>query len=122
MTGHDRASFAKIARAFDPPLLDEILYRLNVNRLVIGMMARGHVYSDPRWLTGGRIEEKLAVTRAPGARHASARFVTGCLDPFDSREEQMEAARRSGIPMLLIFAETAPRRGERWRRSPSCRM
>jgi pimeloyl-ACP methyl ester carboxylesterase len=113
MTGRNSAFFAKIARAFDPPLLGGILYRLNVNRLVIGMMTRGHVYSNPRWLIGGRMEEKLAVTRAPGARHASARFVTGRLDPFDNRQEQMEAARRIAIPTLLMFADTAPPKSRR---------
>jgi pimeloyl-ACP methyl ester carboxylesterase len=85
-----------------------MLYGLNVNRVVVGMMARGHVYADPDWLRGPRLEEKLAVTRAPGARHSSARFVTGQLDPFRSREEQANAAQRIAVPILNLFAETAP--------------
>ena len=110
MMSGDRPVFAKLARAFDPPLLGAMLYRLNVNRFVVGMMARGHVYGDPRWLDGKRMTEKLAVTRASGARHGSARFVTGRLDPFRSREEQLAAAKRLAVPTLVMFAETAPRK------------
>jgi pimeloyl-ACP methyl ester carboxylesterase len=110
MMGGTRPIFSKIAKAFDPPILGEILYKLNVNRFVVGMMARGHVYADPLWLNGERMAEKLAVTRAPGARHGSARFVTGYLDPFGSREEQTRAAQQVDIPALVMFAETAPHR------------
>jgi hypothetical protein len=54
------------------------------------------------------MEEKLDVTRAPGARHASARFVTGRLDPFGSREEQAKAVQHVVVPMLNLFSENAP--------------
>jgi len=108
MVGGERPLFRKIVKAFDPPLVGPILYRLNVNRWVIGMMARGHVYSDPSWLRGARLKEKLAVARAPGARHASVRFVTGRLDPFRSRKEQMEAVQGVTTSILNLFAETAP--------------
>ena len=108
MMGGDRAIFSKIARAFDPPVVGAMLYGLNVNRVVVGMMARGHVYADPAWLSGRRLEEKLAITRPPGARHASARFVSGRLDPFRCREEQEKAARGVAIPMLNVFSKNAP--------------
>lgn len=110
MANGNRAIFPKIARAFDPPLLGAMLYGLNVNRLVIGMMARGHVYADPAWLKGRRMLGKLAVTRTPGARHSSARFVTGYLDPFQSRNEQLDAVRHIHVPMLNLFAEAAPKK------------
>jgi len=48
-------------------------------------MANEHVYCDPQWLSGDRLAAKLAVTRAPGARHASVRFVTGGLDSVTDR-------------------------------------
>jgi len=108
MAGGNRPVFAKIARAFDPPISGPLLYALNVNRFMVGMMARGHVYTDPRWLDDRRMAAKLAVTRTPGARHGSARFVTGYLDPFASREELMQAAQRVVAPMLVMFAETCP--------------
>ncbi|MHB8426446.1 MAG: alpha/beta fold hydrolase [Acidiferrobacterales bacterium] len=108
MMGGDRALFPKLARAVDVPVLGGMLYGLNVNRFVIGMMARGHVYADSAWLRGHRLKEKLAVTRTPGARHASARFVTGGLDPFRSRDEQTAAAGRVIVPLLNVFSDRAP--------------
>jgi pimeloyl-ACP methyl ester carboxylesterase len=105
-----RPIFSKIAKAFDPPIRGAILYKLNVNRFVVGMMARGHVYADPAWLDERRMAEKLAVTRAAGARHGSARFVTGYLDPFASRDEQTRAAARVRSPVCVMFAETAPKK------------
>lgn len=41
LLGSDHALFAKLARAFNPPFLGAMLYGLNVNRVVIGMIARG---------------------------------------------------------------------------------
>ena len=110
MTGGDRPLFAKIPKAVDAPVLGHLLYRLNINRFVIGMMARGHVYSDPKWLTGTRLREKRAVTHAQGSRHASIRFVAGRLDPCRSRDEFLDAARQLAIPTLQLFAADAPRK------------
>ena len=59
------------------PVLRFLLYKLNVNRVVVRYMAAGHVYADPAWLNDERQREKLAVTRARGSRFASIRFVTG---------------------------------------------
>jgi pimeloyl-ACP methyl ester carboxylesterase len=104
----DRPMFAKLAKVFDPPVIGPLLYRLNINRMVIGMMARGHVYGDALWLNKERMHEKLRVTRNSGARHASARFVTGRLDPFRSRSELLSALERIDVPVLSLFSEQAP--------------
>ncbi|MCG6936477.1 MAG: alpha/beta hydrolase [Proteobacteria bacterium] len=108
MMGGDRALFPRIVRAFDLPILGALLYGLNVNRFVIGMMARGHVYADPAWLKGSRMEAKYAVTRTPGARYSSVRFVTGRLDPFQTRNEQINAVQQITVPMFNVFSDTAP--------------
>jgi pimeloyl-ACP methyl ester carboxylesterase len=108
MMGRYHPLFARMARGFDPPFFGPMLYGLNVNRIVVGMMARGHVYADPDWLRGPRMQEKLAVTGASGARHSSARFVTGRLDPFRSREEQAKAAQQIVVPILNLFSKNAP--------------
>jgi pimeloyl-ACP methyl ester carboxylesterase len=83
-----------IAQAGDLPLLGHLLYRLNVSRFMVRMMARGHVYSDPSWLTEERLAEKMAVVAAPGARHASIRFVTGMLDLMPDSDAFVQTARR----------------------------
>jgi pimeloyl-ACP methyl ester carboxylesterase len=86
-----------------------VIYRLNVNRPVMRRMVAGHVYSDPAFLDGERLEQKLAVIEAPGARFASVRFVTGRLDPLGSRDEFLDLARRAA-PILLIYGAETPRR------------
>jgi pimeloyl-ACP methyl ester carboxylesterase len=109
--GGQRPFFERLCRLVDLPGLGPLIYRLNVNRLVLRRMAAGHVYSDPAaFLTERRLREKLAVTRAPGARFASVRFVAGRLDPLASRDEFLALARRAAAPMLSIYgAETPPR-------------
>jgi pimeloyl-ACP methyl ester carboxylesterase len=109
MMGGRRHMGEWIARIVDLPVLGPLLYRLNVNRSVVRMMARGHVYADPDWLTGERLAQKMAVVSAPGARHASIRFVTGMLDPMRSRSSFVETARRVKGPILLIYGATTPR-------------
>jgi pimeloyl-ACP methyl ester carboxylesterase len=109
--GEGRPWFERLCRLVDLPVLGPLIYRLNVNRFVVRRMAAGHVYSDPAsFLTEPRLREKLAVTRAPGARFASVRFVTGRLDPLASREEFLALARRAANRILLLYgAETPPR-------------
>ena len=109
MDGH-RPFFDRLCRLVDVPGLGPLIYRLNVNRPVVRYMAAGHVYADPAILQGERLREKLAVTRAPGARFSSVRFVTGRLDPARSRDEFLEWARRAKIPILLVYgAQTPPK-------------
>ena len=62
------------------------------------------------WLHGERLREKLAVTRLSGARFSSIRFVTGKLDPLARRTEFLDVARRSPIPMLVVYGAQTPSR------------
>jgi pimeloyl-ACP methyl ester carboxylesterase len=108
--GGHRPFLARLCRLVDLPGLGPLIYRANVNRLVVRHMGAGHVYSDPAFLTGERLREKLAVVRAPGARFASVRFVTGRLDPLASRDEFLALARRTAAPILVVYgAETPPK-------------
>jgi pimeloyl-ACP methyl ester carboxylesterase len=108
MMGGGRPWFARIRAAVDHPVAGPLLYRLNVSRFVLSRMARKHVYSDPDWLTGDRLTEKVAVTRAPGARHASVRFVSGGLDRIGSRAAFLDLARRSDVPILMVYGDQTP--------------
>jgi pimeloyl-ACP methyl ester carboxylesterase len=108
--GGQRPWFERLCRLVDLPGLGPAVYRLNVNPLVVRRMGAGHVYSDLAFLSEARLHEKLAVTRAPGARFASVRFVTGRLDPLASRDEFLDRARRVAAPILVVYgAETPPR-------------
>ena len=108
MMGKRSAAFLRIIRAVDHPLLGPLLYRLNVNRFIVRMMGRGHVYADPNWLSGSRLAEKLAVTKSAGARHASVRFVVGELDPVRSRAEILALAERIAGPILVLYGAGTP--------------
>ncbi|MBV9968980.1 MAG: alpha/beta hydrolase [Xanthobacteraceae bacterium] len=105
-----RGFFEQLCRLFDLDVLGPVLYRLNVNRMVVRYMAAGHVYSDPAWLDRERLMQKLAVTRASGARHASVRFVTGALDPLPDRGAFLDCARRMRIPIFTVYGEDTPAR------------
>jgi pimeloyl-ACP methyl ester carboxylesterase len=110
MMGGQRPFFERLCRLVDRPRIGPLIYRLNVNPFVVRRMGAGHVYADPAFLGEERLRQKLNVVRAPGARFASVRFVTGRLDPLASREAFLELARRAAVPILLVYgAETPPR-------------
>jgi pimeloyl-ACP methyl ester carboxylesterase len=109
LNGH-RPLFNRLCKLVDLPILGPLLYKLNVNRIVIRFMAAGHVYADPSRLSGERLREKLAVTRTRGSRFASIRFVTGGLDPLETREQFLALARQATIPMLMVYGDQTPPR------------
>lgn len=110
MMGEHRSFFDRLCRLVDRSTIGPLIYRLNVNPFVVRRMGAGHVYSDPDYLTGERLHEKLAVVRARGARFASVRFVSGRLDPFASREEFLACAGGVKAPVLVIYGSETPRR------------
>ncbi len=105
-----RPFMARLGRAADVPFMGSALYRINVNPLMVRMMTRAHVYSDPHWLDPNRARRKAAVTNAPGARHAAVRFVTGELDPYHDRADLLAAARSIREPVMVIYGAEAPRK------------
>ena len=110
MAGGQRPFFERLCRLVDRPGLGPLIYRLNVNPFMVRRMGAGHVYADPAFLDEERLRQKLNVVRAPGARFASVRFVTGRLDPLASREAFLDLARRAAAPILLVYgAETPPK-------------
>ncbi|PZA13746.1 alpha/beta hydrolase [Rhodopseudomonas palustris] len=112
MAGKRLPLFGTLAKAVDLPVAGAAFYRLNVNRPVIGMMARGHVYADPAWLDQVRLADKRHVTEARGARYASFRFVTGELDLFTTRDEYLAAARRVPGKIVLLYGDATPRKSK----------
>jgi pimeloyl-ACP methyl ester carboxylesterase len=109
MAGGHRPFFDRLCRLVDRAAVGPLIYRLNVNPFMVRRMGAGHVYSDPGFLNAERLRQKLAVVRAPGARFASVRFVTGRLDPLASREAFLDTA-RAAAPILLVYgAETPPK-------------
>ena len=110
MMGRKHPMFAQISRLVDWPVFGDFLYRLNVNRFMVRKMALGHVYAESSSLSEARFEEKLAVTRASGARHSSIRFVAGELDPMPTREAFLSAARQVNDPIMVVYGAETPLR------------
>jgi pimeloyl-ACP methyl ester carboxylesterase len=110
MMGGQRPWFATLRGLLDNPIVGPLLYRLNVSAPVVRHMAREHVYQQSQWLQGARLDAKLAVTRARGARHASVRFVSGALDMVGSRAQWLALAAQVDIPILQVYGEHTPRR------------
>ena len=113
MMGRRPGWLARVRAAFDNPLAGPLLYALNLNRVVIRRMAKGHVYSDPGVLTSARLAEMRQVVRAKGARFASVRFVTGALDPYPTGEEFRAAV--TTIPksrVRLLWGDESPRKSK----------
>ena len=112
MMGGRRTMFRYISQLVDLPVIGSALYRLNVNRPMIRVMGRGHVYADPAWLDERRLAEKLAVTNAPGARHASFRFVAGELDPMPTHDAFIATARLVTDRILVVYGAATPSRSK----------
>jgi hypothetical protein len=115
MMGGHRPFFDRLCRLVGHPVIGPLIYRFNVNPLVVRRMGAGHVFTDPAFLSGARLTEKFRVVRAPGARFASVRFVTGRLDPFTSREE-FSIAVRASRSWWFMASTRRPGRAPRWRR------
>jgi pimeloyl-ACP methyl ester carboxylesterase len=110
MMGGRKPVQERIRRLIHAPVIGELLYRLNVSRPVVRMMYRRHVFADAGFLSDDLLAERMRVARRPGARFASACFVTGALDPFDDRVAFLAAAARIQNPVLMLWGpETPPR-------------
>ena len=110
MMGKKHPMFAQISRMVDWPVVGDLLYRLNVNRFMVRKMALGHVFAELSTLSDTRFEQKMAVTRASGARYSSIRFVAGELDPMATREAFLIAAQQVNDPIMVLYgAETPPK-------------
>jgi hypothetical protein len=103
--------FASMSASPNQPLMDS-------SSLVSKLLGKSNVlirksaifYSDASWLTGERLVEKRQVIDAPGARFASASFVTGALDRVASRTDFLALAVGAAVPTLLVYGAETPSR------------
>ncbi|ABI62109.1 alpha/beta fold hydrolase [Granulibacter bethesdensis] len=100
-----RTAIRSLIRA---PGIGQILYHLNTHHRVIGAMMRRHVYDEP--ITDARVSAKQSVARQPGARYASASFVTGGLDPAGTRAAFQTMLDRFGGRALIVCGDATPPR------------
>lgn len=90
------------------PLLGQALYGLNTQPAFLKWMYRRHVFVDEQRLTPDYIQQRHQSTQQPGARYAPAAFVTGGLDPVQSREAFLQLIESLACPVMVVVAEQAP--------------
>ena len=108
MAGRRSRAFPVLRALVEAPLLGPLLYRLNTAKGVLGWMARRHVDVAGPGLTAEGIAARQRISRQPGARFASAAFVTGGLDPFTHPDGWIRAARKLNAPSTVVIADQSP--------------
>lgn len=97
------------------PALGWMMYNVLVsNQKSIESQYKSHVYADSNNVSPSLVESRYSLTKREGARYAPAAFLTGMLDPVQSREEFLElfAELESKIPVLVISTKNAPKRSK----------
>lgn len=85
MGDNRRPLWSAIRRWIERPVVGPLIYKLNVNRVVVRRMLKAHVYADPSFITPELLSDKTRITERPRARFATAAFVTGGLDLVHER-------------------------------------
>lgn len=97
------------------PAVGWMMYNMLVsNEKAIQSQYKSHVYADPNNVTPSIVESRYALTKRKGARYVPAAFLTGLLDPVNSREEFLElfAALEGQIPVLVVSTKGSPKRSK----------
>lgn len=97
------------------PALGWMMYNVLVsNEKSIQSQYKSHVYANPDNVTPDIIESRYELTKRKGARFVPAAFLTGLLDPVQSREEflQLFAKLDGDVPVLVVSTVNAPKRSK----------
>lgn len=92
-----------------------MMYNMLVsNEKSIQSQYKSHVYANPDNVTPDIIESRYALTKQKGARYVPAAFLTGLLDPVNSREEFLElfADLEAKVPVLIVSTQGSPKRSK----------
>ncbi|XP_031256583.1 uncharacterized protein LOC116114579 [Pistacia vera] len=97
------------------PVVGWMMYNMLVsNEKAIQSQYKSHVYANPDNVTPGIVESRYALTKRKGARYVPASFLTGLLDPVNSREEFLDlfADLEGKIPVLVVSTKGSPKRSK----------
>lgn len=97
------------------PALGWMMYNVLVsNEKAIESQYKSHVYADPQNVTPSIVESRYALTKRKGARYVPAAFLTGLLDPVQSREEFLDlfAYMDGKLPVLVVSTLSSPKRSK----------
>ncbi|MBE9106371.1 alpha/beta hydrolase [Nostoc cf. edaphicum LEGE 07299] len=90
------------------PILGQALYKLNTTPSFLSFMYRRHVFTDAAKITPSFIEKKWHTTQQPGARFASAAFVTGNLDAVREQSDFLGLVQSLTVPLMVVIGESSP--------------
>ncbi|MEH2061397.1 MAG: alpha/beta hydrolase [Nostoc sp.] len=90
------------------PILGQALYKLNTSQSLLSFMYRRHVFTDAAKITPSFIEKKWHTTQQPGARFASAAFVTGNLDAVHKQSDFLGLVQSLTVPLMVVIGESSP--------------
>ncbi|OYD94918.1 alpha/beta hydrolase [Nostoc sp. 'Peltigera membranacea cyanobiont' 210A] len=90
------------------PILGQALYKLNTTPSFLSLMYRRHVFTDAAKITPSFIEKKWHTTQQPGARFASAAFVTGNLDAVHEQSDFLGLVQSLNVPLMVVIGESSP--------------
>ncbi|MGP1387207.1 MAG: alpha/beta fold hydrolase [Thainema sp.] len=90
------------------PLIGQALYSLNTQPAFLKWMYRRHVFVDDTQLTPEYIAQRHQNTQQTGARYAPAAFVTGGLDPVQSRDAFLQYIEQIACPVMVVIADQSP--------------
>ncbi|MBH8564921.1 alpha/beta hydrolase [Nostoc sp. CENA67] len=90
------------------PIIGQALYKLNTVPSFLSFMYRRHVFADVAKITPSFIEKKWQTTQQPGARFASAAFVTGNLDAVREQSDFLALVRSLSVPLMIVIGESSP--------------
>ena len=90
------------------PIIGQALYKLNTTPSFLTWMYRRHVFSDDAKLTPSFMEKKWQTTQKPGARFASAAFVTGNLDAIREQSDFLTLVQSLSVPLMVVIGESSP--------------
>jgi pimeloyl-ACP methyl ester carboxylesterase len=106
--GEYRPQYGILRTLVRSPILGQFLYNLTTTPSFLSMMYRRHVYILPDRVTPDLIRQKRQTTQQPGARFASAAFVTGNLDMVLSREDFLKLFQKTSVPIAIAIGQQTP--------------
>ena len=71
-------------------------------------MYRRHVFTDAAKITPSFIEKKWHTTQQPGARFASAAFVTGNLAAVHEQSYILDLVQSLIVPLFVVIGDSSP--------------
>ncbi|XVE56938.1 hypothetical protein DITRI_Ditri04bG0051000 [Diplodiscus trichospermus] len=97
------------------PAVGWMMYNMLVsNEGAIQSQYKSHVYANAENVTPEIVQKRYKLTTKNGSRYVPAAFLTGLLDPVNSREEFLElfADLEGKMPILVVSTEGSPKRSK----------